>query len=81
VTFSKRILHKCWKNASKQVGTASFHSLSDLAITKFTYAAFCTLVSCLAYYSTLKMEAICSSEISVDFPTRRFIPEDITVYN
>jgi hypothetical protein len=36
------------------------------------------LVSCSAYPSTLKMEAICSSETSVDFQrtTRRYIPED-----
>jgi hypothetical protein len=40
-----------------------------------------TLVSCSAY-STLKMEAICSSETSVDFQlaTRRYIPED-SVFN
>jgi hypothetical protein len=37
-----------------------------------------TLVYCLAYCSTLKMEAICSSETSGDFQrtTRRYIPED-----
>jgi hypothetical protein len=37
-----------------------------------------TLVSCSAYSSTLKMEAICSSETSVDFQrtTLRYIPED-----
>jgi hypothetical protein len=36
------------------------------------------LVSCLAYSSTLKMEATCSSETSVDFQrtTVRCIPED-----
>jgi hypothetical protein len=36
-----------------------------------------TLVSCLAYSSTLKMEVTCSSETSVDFQltTRRYIPE------
>jgi hypothetical protein len=36
------------------------------------------LVSCLAYYSTLKMRAVCSSEISVDFycTTWRYITED-----
>jgi hypothetical protein len=36
-----------------------------------------TLVSCLAYSSTLKMEAICSSETSNDFQrtTRRYILE------
>jgi hypothetical protein len=40
---------------------------------------FLPLVSCLAY-STLKMEAICSSETSIDFQrtTRRYIPEDRT---
>jgi hypothetical protein len=39
------------------------------------------LVSFSAYSSTLKMEAICSSETSVDFQrtTRRYIPEDGTV--
>jgi hypothetical protein len=40
-----------------------------------------TLVSCSAYASTLNMEAICSSETSVDFQrtTRRYIPEDSTL--
>jgi hypothetical protein len=39
-----------------------------------------TLVSCAAYSSTLKMEAICSSETS-DFQqtTRLYIPEDRTL--
>jgi hypothetical protein len=39
-----------------------------------------TLVSCLAYYSTLKMDVICSSEKSVDFQwtTWQYIPEDST---
>jgi hypothetical protein len=41
-----------------------------------------TLVSFSAYSSTLKMEAICSSETSVDFQrnTQRYIPEDGTGY-
>jgi hypothetical protein len=41
------------------------------------------LVSCLVYSSTLKMEATCSSETSVDlqWTTRRYIPEDRTLYN
>jgi hypothetical protein len=40
-----------------------------------------TLVSCSANSSTLKMEAIRSSETSVDFQqtTRRYIPEDSTL--
>jgi hypothetical protein len=41
-----------------------------------------TLVSCSAYSSTPKMEAICSSE-TVDFQwiTQRYIPEDSTLHN
>jgi hypothetical protein len=40
-----------------------------------------TLVSCSAYFSTLKMEAICSSKTSVDFQqtTWCYIPEDSTL--
>jgi hypothetical protein len=39
------------------------------------------LVSCLAYSSTLNMEAICSSETSLDFQwtTQLYIPEDRTL--
>jgi hypothetical protein len=39
-----------------------------------------TLVSCSAYFSTLKMEAICSSETSHNFQltTRSYVPEDRT---
>jgi hypothetical protein len=42
-----------------------------------------TLVSCSAYSSTLKMEAICFSETSVDFQrtTWRYIQEDSTLHN
>jgi hypothetical protein len=41
-----------------------------------------TLVSCSAYSSTLKMEAIYFSETSVDFQrtTRRYIPQDGTLH-
>jgi hypothetical protein len=40
-----------------------------------------TLVSCSAYFSTMKMEAACSSQTSINFQrnTRRYIPEDITL--
>jgi hypothetical protein len=38
------------------------------------------LLSCSAYSSTVKMEAICSSEKSVDFE-RLYIPEDSTLHN
>jgi hypothetical protein len=42
-----------------------------------------TLVSCLAYLSILKVEAICSSETSVDsqWTARRYIPKDSTLHN
>jgi hypothetical protein len=37
-------------------------------------------ISCSAYYSALKIEATCSSEISADIPlTTRYIPEDRTL--
>jgi hypothetical protein len=43
-------------------------------------AACFMLVSCLAYFLTLKMEATGSSKTSVDFQqtTEHYIPEDIT---
>jgi hypothetical protein len=42
-----------------------------------------TLVSCLAYFSTLKIETICSFETSVgsQWTTWRYIPEDGTFHN
>jgi hypothetical protein len=42
-----------------------------------------TLVSCSAYSSTLKMEAICTSETSVDIQqtTGRYIPQGSTLHN
>jgi hypothetical protein len=44
-------------------------------------ATYLTLVSLLAYSSTLKMEATCSFETSVDFQwtIRCYIPEDTTL--
>jgi hypothetical protein len=35
------------------------------SVNQVSFACF-LLVSCLAYYSTLKMEAVCSSETSVN---------------
>jgi hypothetical protein len=42
----------------------------------------CTLLSCWTYFLTLTMEAICSTETSVDTQqtTRHYIPEDDTLY-
>jgi hypothetical protein len=58
--------------------TYCFHIQSRLRLVP----AF-TLICCWTYYSTLKMEAICSSETSVHFPrtTLRYIPEDSTLRN
>jgi hypothetical protein len=39
------------------------------------------LVSCLAYPATLKMEAICSSETSVDFKWTVLYPRDSTLHD
>jgi hypothetical protein len=41
------------------------------------------VMSYLAYSSTLKVEAICSPETSVEFQrtTRRYIPEERTINN
>jgi hypothetical protein len=41
------------------------------------------MISCLAYSSTLKIQATCYSETSVDFQrtTRRYIPNDRTLLN
>jgi hypothetical protein len=46
------------------------------------FAACFMIISCLAYSSTLKMEAVCSSETSVDlhWTTRRYIPKDTTLH-
>jgi hypothetical protein len=50
---------------------------------KVTLPPAFTLVSCLAYFSTLKTEVTCSSEALVDFQrtTRDYIPEDRTLHN
>jgi hypothetical protein len=50
---------------------------------KSRWQAELTLVSCSAYSSTLKMEAMFSSKTSVNFQrtTQRYIPEDSALYN
>jgi hypothetical protein len=56
---------------------------SKLATWYFLLATFFTLISCLAYSSTLMMQMTCSSETSVNFKrtTRRYIPENRTLHN
>jgi hypothetical protein len=48
---------------------------------KALLAIYFMIVSCLAYYLILKMEAICSSETPVDFQwtARRYKREDGTI--
>jgi hypothetical protein len=57
-----------------------YQKFSRKKITAFLTAS--KLVFCSAYW-TLKLEAIFSSELSVDFQetTRRYIPEDSTLHN
>jgi hypothetical protein len=57
--------------------TCSFH-LQGRRIASLCLPPAFALISCVAYSSILKMEAICSSETSVYFQrtTRRYIPED-----
>jgi hypothetical protein len=49
---------------------------------RMIFATCFELVSCLAYTSTLKMEATCFSETSVAFQrtTRRYILKNVTVH-
>jgi hypothetical protein len=56
---------------------------SPLSVNRALLATFFTLVSCLAYSSTLKMEATYSSEMSVEFQRTiwRYIPEGKTLNN
>jgi hypothetical protein len=51
-----------------------------LQVKQVVLATFVMLVSCLAYSSALKIEATCSSEMSVEFQRtkQRYIPENKT---
>jgi hypothetical protein len=72
---TNRILRSCNKNER------SFKSFNFWDITLCLPSDF-TLVSSLAYYSTLKMEATCFPETSFDLQrsTWRYIPEDRTLH-
>jgi hypothetical protein len=54
-----------------------------MILLELLFATCFILVSCLTYYSTMKMEDKCSSETSVDFQwtTRRYIPVDRTLHH
>jgi hypothetical protein len=61
--------------------SSSYSGSKNKPSKKHALRATCfTLVSWLGYSSTLKMEAPCFSETSIDFrrTTRRCIPEDMT---
>jgi hypothetical protein len=67
------------QEARSDVRVSSYTAIQSL-IPALLAACF-TLVYWLAYFPTLKLEAICSSEMSVDFhrTTRCYIPEDIII--
>jgi hypothetical protein len=66
---------------SRKVGDQSFPEL--LVAISFLNEQTTPPASCLAYSSTLKMKAIRSSEMSVDFyrTTQAYIPEDSTLHS
>jgi hypothetical protein len=66
-----------WAACSPSSARDGMTPLPRLQIQGTNYICF-SLVSCLAYSSTLMMEAACSSETSVDFQwtTQCYIPED-----
>jgi hypothetical protein len=75
-----------WKQGERQDSVFWYYNTVQSVGGQPTFAlvATCfTLVSCLAYSSTLKVEATCSFETSVDFQktTRPYIPEDGTIHN
>jgi hypothetical protein len=61
-------------------GTKKF--FQQISFVQALLATCFTLVSCLAYSSTLMMEATCFPETSTDFQriTLRYIPEDRTLH-
>jgi hypothetical protein len=70
----------CTANNVRFVG-GTYHHLQDWRVIETSRAllvTWFTLISCLPYSWTLKMEATCSSETSVDFyrSTRRYNPGD-----
>jgi hypothetical protein len=64
-----------------QLGSCVGFEVLRAVVMKNSLPSALTLTSCSAYSSTLKMEAICSSETLVDFQrtTWRYIPEDSTL--
>jgi hypothetical protein len=62
---------------------ASIFRVEEYAKTIKQHQSRWKLVSCLTYFSTLKLEVICSSETSVDFQrtTRCCIPEERALHS
>jgi hypothetical protein len=62
--------------------SSRFKNKPSKKLTEFFLPPASTLAPWLAYFSTLKMEGICSSEMSVDFQqnTCRYMPEDRTLF-
>jgi hypothetical protein len=76
--------HACRTVLGEPANLTEFYLLGYNAIySRALLVVSFTLVSCLTYSSTLKMEVTCSSDTSVDLQrtTRRYIPEDWTLHN
>jgi hypothetical protein len=71
--------------ADRHQGILGYNTMKfvECQLNRYLHIDSFVLVSCFTYYSTLKKEAICSSETSVDFQraTRRYIPEYKTLHN
>jgi hypothetical protein len=92
------LAHKLWEFLHRKVGLGyevltalvmkstifwDTTSCSPLKVKKVYLPPASTLVFCSAYSLILKMEAICSSETSIDYQrtTRRCIPEDVALHH
>jgi hypothetical protein len=75
-----RLIKMCFNETYSKVHTGKY--LSDtFSVQNGPFVLHQRESRCLAYYLTLKMEATCSSETSVDFQltTQLYIPEDRTL--
>jgi hypothetical protein len=79
VSHRKRDIHSGWLRRTYQ---EKYMNLSRRNRRMESSTCF-ILVSCFIYSSILKIEATCSSKMSVEFQqnTRRYIPEDRTLHN
>jgi hypothetical protein len=71
------------RQRARKKGILLFGTENKCEADKQVLLAICfPLISCFAYFSTLKIEATCSSETLAGFQrtTRRYVPEDRTLH-